>query len=109
MQCSCIFVVVFRRDILIVTAQVLLDALARKEIAGINKFSLIVFDECHHTHANHTFNQIMGRYMDIKFHKHDAGLLPQVLIITIIIIVMHPLRRRGVNCFAMLVGMFVGQ
>lgn len=66
-----------RRDILVVTAQVLLDTLVRKEIHGISCFSLIVFDECHHTHANHTFNQIMGRYMDLKFKTGDA-VLPQV-------------------------------
>ncbi|XP_053391260.1 interferon-induced helicase C domain-containing protein 1-like [Mercenaria mercenaria] len=71
-----------KRDILVVTAQVLLDALCRKEISGINKFSLIVFDECHHTHANHTFNQIMGRYMDLKFDKKPDHCLPQIVGLT---------------------------
>lgn len=70
----------FRRDILVVTAQVLVDALAKKEIDSITKFSLMIFDECHHTHANHPFNQIMSMYLDLKLdEKFDKTALPQVM------------------------------
>ncbi|WAR21602.1 DDX58-like protein [Mya arenaria] len=70
-----------KRDILIVTAQVLLDSLVRKEIENICRFSLIIFDECHHTQSNHTFNQIMGLYLDMKFKKEVVN-LPQIVGLT---------------------------
>ena len=61
---------------MVVTAQVLLDALVRGEVSSISRFSLIIFDECHHTHTNHPFNKIMGLYMDLKFGRQEQ--LPQV-------------------------------
>ncbi|WAR21586.1 DDX58-like protein [Mya arenaria] len=70
-----------KRDILIVTAQVLLDSLVRKEIENICRFSLIIFDECHHTQSNHTFNQIMWLYLDMKFKKEVVN-LPQIVGLT---------------------------
>ena len=64
---------------MVVTVQVLLDALVKKEIDSITKFSLMIFDECHHTHANHPFNQIMSMYLDLKLDdKFDNTALPQV-------------------------------
>ncbi|KAL4231864.1 Caspase recruitment domain [Mactra antiquata] len=78
---KCLKDFIHKREILVVTAQVLLDAIINKEIDGISCFSLIVFDECHHTYANHTFNAIMGRYMDRKFLKDDA-VLPQIVGLT---------------------------
>ena len=64
---------------MVVTVQVLLDALVKKEIDSITKFSLMIFDECHHTHANHPFNQIMSMYLDLKLdEKFDNTALPQV-------------------------------
>ena len=65
---------------MVVTAQVLLDALVRKDIDSITKFSLMIFDECHHTHANHPFNQIMSMYVDLKLSDEtDKSALPQVI------------------------------
>lgn len=70
----------FRRDILVVTAQVLLNSLTLKEIPSLMTFSMIVFDECHHTNNNHRFNEIMSRYMDLKLVENaDIDLLPQVM------------------------------
>lgn len=72
-----------KRDILVVTAQVLLDALVKKEIDCVTKFSLMIYDECHHTHANHPFNQIMSMYLDLKFdEKFDKTALPQIIGLT---------------------------
>ncbi|KAK3611677.1 hypothetical protein CHS0354_012047 [Potamilus streckersoni] len=72
-----------KRDILVVTAQVLLDALVNKEIESITRFSLLIFDECHHCHAKHTFNQIMSYYMDIKLSESaDKTSLPQIVGLT---------------------------
>ena len=61
------------------TAQILLDALDQKEVEGICQFSLIIFDECHHTHQRHPFNSIMHHYMDAKYKDDDQPFtLPQV-------------------------------
>ena len=67
---------------MVVTVQVLLDALVKGEIDSITKFSLMIFDECHHTHANHPFNQIMSMYVDLKLDdKFDNAALPQVYLL----------------------------
>ncbi|KAL3863078.1 hypothetical protein ACJMK2_004855 [Sinanodonta woodiana] len=72
-----------KRNILVVTAQVLLDALVYKEIESITRFSLMIFDECHHCHAKHTFNQIMSYYMDVKLaNSTDRLSLPQIVGLT---------------------------
>jgi len=60
-----------------VTAQVLLDALVRKEVQSVCRFSLIVIDECDHAQANSQLNQIMGLYLKMKLLKTAVG-LPQV-------------------------------
>ncbi|XP_053406755.1 antiviral innate immune response receptor RIG-I-like [Mercenaria mercenaria] len=71
------------RDILVVTAQVLLNALKTNEIDSLAIFSLIVFDECHHTHDLHRYNEIMGRYMDLKLQGNVAvSPLPQIVGLT---------------------------
>jgi hypothetical protein len=36
----------------------------------IEDFTLMVFDECHHAHANHAYTQIMDKYMDLKFDEN---------------------------------------
>ncbi|KAL5021809.1 hypothetical protein ScPMuIL_000964 [Solemya velum] len=68
-------------DILVVTAQILLDAMVNGEIDSIQCFTLMVFDECHHTHTKHPFNQIMFHYMDLK-DSSDAVTLPQIIGLT---------------------------
>ncbi|PVD29708.1 hypothetical protein C0Q70_08964 [Pomacea canaliculata] len=55
-----------RKDVLVMTAQILLNALEKKEINSICEFSMVVFDECHHTHGRHPFNCIMHHYLDAK-------------------------------------------
>ncbi|XP_060586933.1 antiviral innate immune response receptor RIG-I-like [Ruditapes philippinarum] len=68
------------RDILVVTAQILLNSLKTKEIDSLEKFSLIVFDECHHAKGFHRYNEIMGHYIDMKFQ--NVSPLPQVVGLT---------------------------
>lgn len=61
-----------------VTAQILLNAL-RDGIVSVTDFSLMVFDECHHTNDNHSYNMIMNRYLDIKLQDRErAKTLPMV-------------------------------
>lgn len=65
---------------LVLTAQILVNALDQKEIDGICQFSLLVFDECHHTNQQHPFNCIMHHYMAVKYSENDDTRveLPQV-------------------------------
>ena len=65
---------------MVVTAQVLLNALKKKEIDSIKQFSMIVFDECHHTDNYHRFNEIMSLYMDLKLRGNLKVELPQVCV-----------------------------
>ena len=63
-------------DIFIMTPQILYNMLIEGEISSISVFSLLIFDECHHTAKNHAYNNIMALYHDAK----DGGVhpLPQV-------------------------------
>lgn len=79
------FCTFFSRDILVVTAKVLHNTLKQKEINSITKFSLIIFDECHHTQLEHPYNEIMHIYFDAKTaDKVEAEALPQVSLLIII-------------------------
>ena len=67
-----------RCDILVVTAQLLVNALLEHDVE-INDFTLMVFDECHHAHAKHSYNQIMQSYMDQKLKNQSLrNTLPMV-------------------------------
>jgi ERCC4-related helicase len=70
------FYIFFRKDILVITAQILVNALAVGDVQ-IEDFTLIVFDECHHSHAKHPYNQIMAHYLDLKLEGRHRE-LPQV-------------------------------
>ena len=43
----------------------------------MSTFTLLIFDECHHTMKGHPYNSIMSLYMDQKLAK--TTLLPQVI------------------------------
>ena len=69
----------FSGDIFVVTAQLLVNALQNGQIENLQSFSLIVFDECHHSNKKHMFNEIMSRYLDLKLvDRVDVSQLPQV-------------------------------
>ncbi|WAR22444.1 DHX58-like protein, partial [Mya arenaria] len=47
------------------------------------EFSLIVFDECHHSNKQHMYNEIMSRYLDLKLReKVESSELPQIVGLT---------------------------
>lgn len=72
---------------IVLTAQILVDALKSRRVA-IDDFSLLIFDECHHTDKGHPYNDIMLRYLEIQFpsrggrHQTIKEKLPQIIGLT---------------------------
>ncbi|XP_078667982.1 ATP-dependent RNA helicase DHX58-like isoform X2 [Branchiostoma floridae x Branchiostoma belcheri] len=60
-----------QKDIIILTAQILENHLSRtdQERVELSDFSLMIFDECHHTQKENVYNKIMGRFMLQKFDQ----------------------------------------
>ncbi|XP_067089203.1 probable ATP-dependent RNA helicase DHX58 [Osmerus mordax] len=70
-------------DLVICTAQILENALINTEDdkhVELTDFTLLVIDECHHTHKEGVYNTIMHRYVEKKL-KGERN-LPQVLGLT---------------------------
>ncbi|OPJ74512.1 putative ATP-dependent RNA helicase DHX58 [Patagioenas fasciata monilis] len=75
--------VVKRSDIVICTAQILQNALVSGDEDAhveLTDFSLLVIDECHHTHKEAVYNKIMLNYLQRKLRGQQD--LPQVLGLT---------------------------
>ena len=65
-----------------VTPAIVDNALANGKIPGFDAFTLMIFDECHHTDGEHAYNKIMSKYLDAKLKKRDVRpKLPQVICI----------------------------
>ncbi|XP_048249285.1 antiviral innate immune response receptor RIG-I-like [Haliotis rufescens] len=76
-----------RNDILFMTPQILVDALRLEGtgVSSLSEFTMLVFDECHHTNSRHPFNRIMFNYMDLKLNESiedDRRQLPQIVGLT---------------------------
>ncbi|XP_041936600.1 interferon-induced helicase C domain-containing protein 1-like [Alosa sapidissima] len=77
-------------DIIICTAQILLNALLDTEDGiSLSDITLLVVDECHHTHKGDVYQQIMVHYLGHKMANmkrkkmgKDVMLLPQILGLT---------------------------
>uniref|UniRef100_A0A8C9MX00 RNA helicase n=1 Tax=Serinus canaria TaxID=9135 RepID=A0A8C9MX00_SERCA len=72
-----------KSDVVICTAQILQNALVSTEEdvhVELTDFSLLVIDECHHTHKDAVYNKIMLRYLQRKLSGEQD--LPQVLGLT---------------------------
>ncbi|XP_023581029.1 ATP-dependent RNA helicase DHX58 isoform X1 [Trichechus manatus latirostris] len=70
-------------DLLICTAELLQMALTspeEEEHVELSDFSLLVVDECHHTHKDTVYNIILSRYLEHKLRR--VWPLPQVLGLT---------------------------
>ncbi|XP_069642408.1 ATP-dependent RNA helicase DHX58 isoform X1 [Haliaeetus albicilla] len=70
-------------DVVICTAQILQNALVSGEEdmhVELTDFSLLVIDECHHTHKEGVYNKIMLNYLQHKLSGQQG--LPQVLGLT---------------------------
>ncbi|KAM6042433.1 ATP-dependent RNA helicase DHX58 [Theristicus caerulescens] len=81
---KCFFAsVVKQSDVVICTAQILQNALVSGEEdtrVELTDFSLLVIDECHHTHKEAVYNKIMLNYLQRKLSGQRD--LPQVLGLT---------------------------
>ncbi|XP_030198195.1 ATP-dependent RNA helicase DHX58 [Gadus morhua] len=72
-----------KSDLVICTAQILENALATPEDdrhVELSDITLLIIDECHHTHKEGVYNQIMRRYIGRK-HNGERK-LPQILGLT---------------------------
>ncbi|XP_078588423.1 ATP-dependent RNA helicase DHX58-like [Branchiostoma floridae x Branchiostoma japonicum] len=69
-----------QKKIIILTAQILENHLARtdEEKVELSDFSLMIFDECHHTKKENVYNKIMGRVILQKFFQPDRP-RPQIV------------------------------
>ena len=72
-------------DVIILTAQILVNALERKvksterSKVKLTDISMMIFDECHHTNKDHSYNNIMKKYMAMKMQPGMQETLPQVI------------------------------
>ncbi|XP_063107630.1 ATP-dependent RNA helicase DHX58 isoform X2 [Cavia porcellus] len=72
-----------KHDLLICTAELLqmaLNSTEEEEHMELTAFSLIVVDECHHTHKDTVYNVILSQYLEHKLQSPRR--LPQVLGLT---------------------------
>ncbi|XP_012582154.1 PREDICTED: probable ATP-dependent RNA helicase DHX58 [Condylura cristata] len=70
-------------DLIICTAELLHMALGspqEEEHVELSAFSLLVVDECHHTHKDTVYNVILSQYLEHKLQRRKP--LPQVLGLT---------------------------
>ncbi|XP_059177121.1 antiviral innate immune response receptor RIG-I-like [Physella acuta] len=71
-------------DVVVMTPMILQNNIQFKDFQ-LNEFSLLIFDECHHTRKGETYNTLMNCYINLK-HKEDTHThmesLPQVVGLT---------------------------
>ncbi|KAG7220669.1 hypothetical protein INR49_017930 [Caranx melampygus] len=75
--------VVQKSDVVICTAQILYNALTNTEETKhveLSDITLLIIDECHHTHKETAYNKIMRCYVEKKLKRE--GPLPQILGLT---------------------------
>uniref|UniRef100_A0A8C7M570 Activating signal cointegrator 1 complex subunit 3 n=1 Tax=Oncorhynchus kisutch TaxID=8019 RepID=A0A8C7M570_ONCKI len=76
-------VVMENNDIIVLTPQILVNAMAQGEVPSLSCFSLLILDECHNTTGKHPYNIIMTSYLDAKLSTEQNGQhLPQIVGLT---------------------------
>ncbi|XP_077201385.1 antiviral innate immune response receptor RIG-I isoform X2 [Paroedura picta] len=73
--------VIEKKDITVMTPQILLNCLNDGTLPSLSIFTLMIFDECHNTTGNHPYNVLMSKYLDLKFEQPETP-LPQIVGLT---------------------------
>ncbi|XP_070545149.1 antiviral innate immune response receptor RIG-I-like [Ptychodera flava] len=68
-------------DVIVLSAHTLENALEDEDIKSLSLFTMMTFDECHHTQGETMFNKIMGRFCDMKIEKPEDP-RPQIIGLT---------------------------
>uniref|UniRef100_A0A0B7AGU6 RNA helicase n=1 Tax=Arion vulgaris TaxID=1028688 RepID=A0A0B7AGU6_9EUPU len=77
-------------DIVVMTPMILVNHLTRKLLPNLGEFSMLIFDECHHTRKDEPYNTLMKSYIKSKQEICDANsrgknlniTLPQIIGLT---------------------------
>ncbi|XP_053309397.1 ATP-dependent RNA helicase DHX58 isoform X2 [Spea bombifrons] len=75
--------IVKENDVVICTAQILQNALTddcKEKHVELTDFTLLIIDECHHTHKDGVYNKLMEGYLERKLRQERN--LPQILGLT---------------------------
>ncbi|XP_028973604.2 probable ATP-dependent RNA helicase DDX58 isoform X3 [Esox lucius] len=76
-------VIMENNDIIILTPQILVNAMTQGEVPCLSCFSLLILDECHNTTGKHPYNMIMRSYLDAKLDSgQNQRRLPQIVGLT---------------------------
>ena len=67
-------------DIVVMTAQILVNALKGNRVA-LSDISLLIFDECHHAQKEHPYNSVMEQYITLRLQQGSQHELPQVKLV----------------------------
>ncbi|KAJ8269635.1 hypothetical protein COCON_G00122420 [Conger conger] len=68
-------------DIIILTPQILVNALTQKDLPSLSVFTLLIFDECHNATGKHPYKILMNSYLDTKLSERNEP-LPQIVGLT---------------------------
>ena len=67
-------------QLFVITPAVLENTMcSEKDEKILSKFTLMIFDECHHAYKNHSYNKIMIKYLMAKSEGSEN--LPQVSVV----------------------------
>ena len=73
-----IFFIHRKQLLVVVTPQIVINAISNQSLNSLCDFSLLIFDECHHCARKHPYNKLMTFYQEEREHIKPKC-LPQVL------------------------------
>ncbi|XP_059157843.1 antiviral innate immune response receptor RIG-I-like isoform X2 [Physella acuta] len=68
-------------DVIVMTPKILENHLIKKCLPHLGVFSMLIFDECHHTRKGETYNSLMFEYIKTKYSNNSLS-LPQIIGLT---------------------------